>query len=206
MCAVSLGAAESSGVARVGPSRVWYGVAVAVFVGSLIPVFFLARDAFDTLSLSVDPIGEDGTFEVHDRQVSVFAPPDVSARVAIPGRGPPRAGGEPISLSQLGEATINSYESVGDLPEDLAAGTYRLRCTDGNSVVDLDGFGTQSTEGWGRAILEVVLAAIIGIFAGLIGITIAVITAVRRSSARRRRLRPPPYGSGGFPSAPTPMA
>jgi hypothetical protein len=208
MAGVSLGATGSSGVAgSVGPSRGWYWVAAGIVMASLVAAFFLARSAFDTLSLSVDPVADDGTFEVHDQQLSVFAPPEVSAPESISCTAIPANGGEPISLSGLGDASINNYESVGELPENVPAGTYRLRCTDGQTVVDLQGFGTQTTDGWPRAILTVILTVIGVIVVGLIAITIVIVTAVQRSSARRRRLDPPPppYGSAGFPSAPPPM-
>jgi hypothetical protein len=145
--------------------------------------------------------------EVHGRELSVFAPSELPSAESIACTVTPADGGQPSSLSRLGHASINGREQVGELPDDLPAGTYRLRCTSGGDVVELDGFGTQSTEGWPRAILEVILAVIIGGAAGLTAITIAAITAVRRSSARRRRMRPPPpYGSAGLPSAATPMA
>jgi hypothetical protein len=208
--AAGAGSLGSSGSVGIKPSRVWYGVAVAIFVGSLVPVFFLARSAFDTLSLGGDPVGDDGAIEVRDRGLSVFAPGDVSEPGPISCTVNPSDGGRPVSLvDELGSASINGYEKVGSVPDDLPAGTYGLRCTDGDTVIDVDEFGTQSTEGWPRAILQVVIAVVIAGAAGLTAITIAVITAVRRSSARRRQLRPPPpppYGSAGFPSAPTPKS
>jgi len=141
-----------------------------MFVGSLIPAYFLAGSAFDTLD--------------------------------------PTSGGRPIPLDDsFNDVPVSRHDRVGLLPDDLPAGTYRLRCENGGTAIDVDGFGVRSTEGWTDAILMLIAAIVLPGIAGLTAITIVVITAVRRSSARSRGRRPPtaPYGSAGIPSAPTPM-
>jgi hypothetical protein len=193
-------------MSKVGPSRVWYWVALAIVVGSLIPTYFMARSALDTLDFSIEAI-DDGIVEVHDERLSVFWPGELADQLVQCSVTPEGSSREiPLDVS-TNELTIDGNQRVGLLPDDLPEGTYRLRCESGGTPVDVEGFGVQSTEGWTDAILLLIAAILLPIVAGLIGITIAVITAVRRSSARRQRLRPPPpYGSAGFPSAPTPKA
>ncbi len=207
MTAVSLGATESSGAAgRVGPSKAWYFVALVIVVGSLVPTYFMARSALDTLDFSVEAI-DNGTVEVHDEQLSVLAAPNVEGAL-LSCSVTPSSGGEPVPLDiSSNDVSIDSRGRVGLLPDGLPEGAYQLRCESGGTPVDVEGFGVQSTEGWTDAVLLLIAAVLLPIFVGLVGITIAVITAVRRSAARRRRLKPPTaYGSGGFPSAPTHMA
>jgi hypothetical protein len=191
------------GSSGVKPSRVWYLVALGLVVGSLVPTYFMARNALDTLEFSVAPIDK-GMIEVHDERLSVFAAPHLSS-AAISCNVTPASGGRSIPLeTSSNDVSISNQDRVGLLPGDLPAGAYQLRCKSGGHAVDVDGFGVRSTEGWTDAILLLVAAILLPIFAGLIAITIAVLTAVRRSSRRRERLQPPPYGSAGFPSAGTP--
>jgi hypothetical protein len=198
------GVNQSSGDSStaIKPSRMWYWVAAALFVGSLIPAFFLVRSGVDTIDLSVDELNGD-TIEVDDQSLSVFAPEYLSVPELLDCTVTP-PGGEPIPLeSPSNELSLDSHERVGVIPDGLPEGSYRLRCADGAGVVPIDGFGIRSTEGWTEAILKIVAAVVVPGVAGLVAITIAVITAVRRSSARRRALRPATYGPPpGYPPPP----
>jgi hypothetical protein len=202
MSDVSQSGGESS--VTIKPARFWYVIAAALFVGSLIPAFFLARGGIDKIDLSVDLI-TGNTIEVpDDEQLSVFAPAHFSLPELLDCTVTP-SGGPPVRLdSSSNELTLDGHERVGLTPEGLPEGTYQLRCQDGRSLVPLDGFGVRSTEGWTQAILMIVAAAVIPGVAGLTAVTIVVVTAVQRSSARRRLLRPPPppYGPAGYPPPP----
>jgi hypothetical protein len=200
------GVSQSGGESvAIKPARFWYVVAAALFVGSLIPAFFLARSGIDKIDLSVDLL-TGNTIEVHeDEQLSIFAPAHFSLPELLNCTVTP-SGGQPVPLdSSANELSFDGHERVGLTPEGLPEGTYQLRCQDGRSLVPLDGFGVRSTEGWTQAILMIVAAAVIPGVAGLTAITIAVVTAVQRSSARRRLLRPPPpYSPAGYPPPPPP--
>jgi hypothetical protein len=200
------GVSQSGGAspAVIKPARMWYWVAAVLFVGGLIPAFFLARSGIDTIDLSVDEIDGD-TIQVHDEQLSVFAPKHLSLPELLDCTVTP-PGGDPIPLDMSSnELSLDSHDRVGLTPEGLAEGPYQLRCQNGPNPIAVDGFGVRSTEGWTEAILMVVAAVVIPGVAGLAAVTIAVITAVRRSSARRRLLQPStptvPYGHPPPPPA-----
>ena len=189
--------------ASIKPRRFWYVVAVGLFVGSLVPAFFLAKSGLETIDLSVDPVTGD-TIEIHDEQLSVFGPAHFSMPGLLRCTLTPPGGGRPIPLDYAStDLTLDGHERVGVTPDGLPEGSYRLACAAGSDPIDSTSFGVRSTEGWTVAILELVAAVVIPGIAGLTAITIAVITAVRRSSARRRLLQPTtPMGPPGYPPPP----
>lgn len=191
---------------RIKPSRIWYLVAAALFVASLIPAFFLARSGMQTIDLSVDPIAGD-SIEIHDERLSVFTPPHVSVPELIT-CSVTTPDGRLIPLDEsFDDLSIDGRERIGRTPADLPAGTYGLTCSDGSGAIAVDDFGVRSTEGWTEAFLKIGAAAVLPGFVGLVAITIAVVTGVRRSSARRRTLQPatpagPPPPPPGYPPPP----
>jgi hypothetical protein len=204
-----MGAVSTSGTGstvEIRPSRTWYVVAALIFVGSLIPAFFLARSGIQTIDLTIDTISGD-SIEIHDEQLSVFAPPQVSSpglitcTITTPD-------GQSIPLDEsFDDLSLDGRERVGRTPDGLSEGTYGLRCSDGSGAIAVDGFGVRSTQGWTEAFLKIGAAALLPGIAGLVAITIAVVTGVRRSSARRRALEPtnppgPPPHPGYPPPAP----
>jgi len=205
----TIGAVSASGTepkVEIRPSRAWYVVAALIFVGSLIPAFFLARSGIQTIDLTVDTISGD-SIEIHDEQLSVFAPPHVSSPGLIT-CAITTLDGRSIPLDEsFDDLSLDGRERVGRTPEDLPEGTYGLRCSDGSGALAVDDFGVRSTQGWTEAFLKIGAAALLPGIAGLVAITIAVVTGVRRSSARRRALEPvispgPPTHPGYPPPAP----
>jgi hypothetical protein len=189
------------------PSRAWYAVAAALFVGGLIPAVFLVRSAVQAVDFGMSSISG-GTIEVQDKRLSIFAPEDVPAPrlITCTVTGPT---GQQIPLDVSGtELNLDGQERVGRTPEDLAAGTYQLNCADRSGPLDADAFDVLSTEGWTDAILKIVGAVILVGVCGLVAITIVIVTAVLRSNARRRAIQPqPPYvppPPPGYPPPPPP--
>lgn len=167
-------------------------MAAAIFVGSLIPTVILAQDAAQGVDFGMDSI-TGGTIQVHDQRLSVFAPEDFPAPslITCTVSGP---GGQQIPLDKSGsDLTLGQRERIGRTPADLPAGAYQLSCADQSGEIDPNAFSVLSTEGWTDAILKIVAAAVIAVLAGLVAITVVIVTAVLRSNARRRAIRPWPY-------------
>jgi hypothetical protein len=186
------------------PSRAWFAVVAALFAVSLILAFFLARSAVQTVDFSMNSVSGD-TVDVGDERLSIFAPEDfpTPSLISCTVTGP---SGRQIPLDESGaELTLNGQDRIGRTPPDLAAGTYQLNCADRSGPLDADAFGVVSTAGWTDAILKLVAAVIIAGVAGLVAITIVIVTAVLRSNARRRAIQPqPPYvpPPSGYPPPP----
>ena len=186
------------------PSRAWYAVAAALFFASLVTAVLLTRSAVGSVDFSIDSI--DGpAIEVHDERLSIFAPEDfpTPSLITCTVSGP---GGQQIPLDDSGaELTLGEQERIGRTPEDLPAGTYQLSCSDSSGQLATDEFAVASTEGWTDAILTIVAAVLIAGLAGLIAITVTIVTAVLRSNARRRAIQPqPPYPPPPPPYPPPP--
>jgi len=187
------------------PSRAWYAVAAAIFIASLVPAVILIQNAADDVDFGMDSI-TDGSIHVSDQRLSVFAPADFPAPslITCTVSGP---GGQQIPLDESGaELTLGQRERIGRTPEDLPPGVYQLSCADRSGEIDPNAFHVLSTEGWTDAILKIVVGAVIAVLAGLIAITIVIVTAVLRSNARRRAIQPrwpyPPPPPPGYPPPP----
>ena len=187
------------------PSRAWYIVAAAIFVGSLIPAVILVQNATQDVDFGMESV-TDGSIQVGDQRLSIFAPEDFPAPslISCTVSGP---GGQQIPLDTSGaELTLGQRERIGRTPEDLAPGVYQLSCADRSGEIDPSAFHVLSTHGWTDAILKIVVAAILAVLAGLVAITVVVVTAVLRSNARRRAIRPwppyPPPPPTGYPPPP----
>lgn len=178
---------------RSGPSRAWYVLAFVPFLLSLIPAYFLGQAAADEVDVRLDVLSG-RTIDIEDDDRSIFTAsqplseqsPRCVLRSATGQRTPLDGPEESLSTEQEG----TTWYRIARLPDDVAPGTYALRCRAGGDVVEPTSLAVSSTPRWGRFALLLLAAFGLPVAAAVLGtlVVVAIIVMRRRAEHGERSL------------------
>lgn len=180
--------------ARTGPSRWWYAVAAAIFAVSLAPTFVLGTSLAQSIrGWSVEQVDNGDTVSIGQTQKAVFVrsgaadhAPDVSCTLTA-------QDGTTYPAPRPGSSlTVNDWVRVGLSTSTTPPGEYEVQCDGGLRTIavadnpDIVGGLAKAAGALAAPALGFVLA-----------LTIVIVTLVRRTNAKNRRLRQQMPGATG---------
>ena len=194
---------------RVRPSAWWYALPLVIWLACVVLVVVAFKPFFDIVSAGIDPVRNGDQVTVPDAGLTVYA------------RGERPAGGctlvdsagSAIAMSSFhSHVTIDPpdepvYVAVASTPDDVAAGTYVLRC---RGAGHLDTLGTGERLDIGAIGKRLVLGVLGPLALAFVGLVVFIVLLVRRhqskSAIRTQRaaaLSGYPgtwsHGGGGYP-------
>lgn len=182
-----------------GPSRIWYAVALGLFVLSLVPTLLLGRHAAS--AMDVDIVPADGSPEQFGDRVAALWTDQPGLASALDCRLEERGSDSALDLDDMSAGVTvdqngRSWTRLAVIPPGLTSGSDVV-CLRGNQRVPLDELGLSANPDLRGFAISLVLAFVLPVGAALGAAGIAVTVALLRRRTRRRvaadpYLPPPP--------------